>query len=289
MEETPLTDNAPAPPRQVADGVWVFQSPLWQTNATLIEAESHVLLCDPAQFVPEVEAIRRHAFARLGRPVSILLTHADFDHTSGIPYLPEATVVAGPDTAQRVAGGAAADYLASAGEEWGADWRTNLRVDRVVQAGTLIDVGPWTVEPIAAASHGREGTAFAVLEPGLLFAGDSLSAITIPLLANLEKAIAGYERLLAVMNRLDLELVVPGHGPVHPLPQARTVGEDDLAYLRAIREAAAEAVAEGVPPGYALLHVYDVEPPRSDTPDFAIYGIRAANARVALDEARGSA
>ncbi|MDX6553135.1 MAG: hypothetical protein QOH74_1623, partial [Gaiellales bacterium] len=48
---------------EIADGVRVFQSPLWQTNATVVESDSHVLLCDPAMFVAEVEAIRRHALA----------------------------------------------------------------------------------------------------------------------------------------------------------------------------------------------------------------------------------
>jgi glyoxylase-like metal-dependent hydrolase (beta-lactamase superfamily II) len=276
----------PRPGTEIADGVRVFQSPLWQTNATVIESDSHVLLCDPAMFVPEIEAIRRYALARPERSATVLLTHADFDHTSGIPYIPEATVVAGEDTAERVANGGAADYLISAGQEWGAQWRSDVRVDRVVSGGSRFECGPWTIEAIPAASHGREGTTFAVLEPGVMFVGDHLSAITIPLLANLTRAIAAMELLVDALHRLDLRLVVPGHGPVHSLPEAREIAEADLAYLRAIREAASEALQEDQPPGEALLYVYAVEPPRPDTPDFAIYGIRTANARLALEEAR---
>ena len=37
-------------------------------------------------------------------------------------------------------------------------------------------------------------------------------------------------------------------------------------------------------PGYAVVHVYEVEPPRPDTADFAIYGIHGGNARLALRE-----
>jgi glyoxylase-like metal-dependent hydrolase (beta-lactamase superfamily II) len=106
------------------------------------------------------------------------------------------------------------------------------------------------------------------------------------LLANLKRAIAAMELLVDALHRLDLRLVVPGHGPVHSPPEAREIAEADLAYLRAIREAASEALQYDQPPGKALLHVYAIEPPRPDTPDFAIYGIRTANARLALEEAR---
>jgi len=261
--------------------VRLFQSPLWETNSALLERDGEVLLSDPAFFVPEIEQIRETAG---GRPTHLVLTHADFDHTCGIPFLPDAQVVAGPDTADVVASGAADDGLA-AGAEWGVDWPRGVRVDRTVEAGTMFAAGPWTVEAIAAPSHGREGLGFAVLEEAVLFAGDHLSAITIPLLARLGPAIEANERLLEALGRLSPETVVPGHGPTHTTQEARTIGEADLAYLRALAAAAREAVEEGLAPGYALLHVYAVEPPRGDPPDFAIYGIRAANARAALAEA----
>jgi len=278
--------RSPQPPREAAAGVWLFQSPLWQTNSALVERDRRVLLMDPAYFVPEIEVIRDETTRRTSEPPVLLLTHGDFDHTCGIPYFPDAEVVAGPETAERVASGDAAKYL-SAGAEWGVEWPTDLRVDRTVEPGTFSS-GPWTIEAIGSPSHGREGTSFAVLEDGVLFPGDHLSAITIPLLANLERAIDANEKLLDALGRLDLQLVAPGHGPAHTPDEARAIGEADLAYLRAIREAAREAVAAELPAGYALLHVYAVEPPRGDTPDFAIYGIRAGNAKVALAEAGGA-
>jgi hydroxyacylglutathione hydrolase len=284
----PPNTDPPRPPREVLRGVWLFQSPLWQTNSALVERAGRVLLLDPAYFHPEIEAIRREAMRRSQDAPSVLLTHADFDHTCGVPYLPNAEVIAGEETAERVASGAASEALVSAGPEWGVTWEAQLRVDRIVNPG-IFACGPWTVEAIAAASHGREGTSFAVLDDGVLFPGDHLSTITVPLLTSLERAIEANERLLDALGRLDLALVVPGHGPEHTPEEARRIGEEDLAYLHALREAAREAVAEGIPDGYALLRAYEVEPPRSDTCDFAIYGIRAGNARVAVAEARSCA
>jgi hydroxyacylglutathione hydrolase len=277
----PNTDP-PQPPREAIPGVWLFQSPLWQTNSALVERDGRVLLMDPAQFLPEIEAIRAETARRTSESPFLLLTHGDFDHTCGIPYLPDAEVIAGEETSARVASGAASEYLVSAGPEWGVEWEPSLRVDRTVGPGTFT-AGPWTVEAIAAPSHGREGTAFAVLDEGVLFPGDHVSAITIPLLANLERAIDANEKLLAALDRLDLQLVVPGHGPAHTPAEARRIAEEDLAYLRALRDAAREAVVEGLPSAFALLHVCEVEPPRGDTLDFAIYGIPTSNAKLALE------
>src|SRR3712207_7334264 len=54
-------------------------------------------------------------------------------------------------------------------------------------------------------SHGREGASFALLDEGILFPGDHLSAITIPLLAGLERAIAANEALLEALDSLRSE------------------------------------------------------------------------------------
>jgi glyoxylase-like metal-dependent hydrolase (beta-lactamase superfamily II) len=279
------TGRTPAPPIDAGEGVWIFQSPLWQTNAALIERGGDVLLCDPAFYEPEIEAIRGEVERRTERAPVLLVTHADFDHTCGIPWFPAAQVLAAPDTAEVIRSGAAAESLTASGPDYGVHWRADLRVDHVLEPGATTKVGPWTVETIAAPSHGREGAAFAVLGAGVLLAGDHLSAITIPLLVGLASAIEANRRLLDAFERLDLRLVVPGHGRAHMPDEARRIGEADLAYLEGIAAAAREAVTDGLPPNDALLHVYAVEPPRGDTPDFAVYGIRAANARVALDEA----
>ena len=78
---------------------------------------------------------------------------------------------------------------------------------------------------------------------------------------------------------------MPGHGRVLSPAEAREIGQADLAYLRSLQRSAREAVERRLAPGDALLHVYAVEPPRPDTDDFAVYGIRAGNARLALEEA----
>jgi glyoxylase-like metal-dependent hydrolase (beta-lactamase superfamily II) len=271
--------------RDLGGGVWQFQASLWQTNSLLAVAGGETLLVDPALAPDEIEAIRAEVGARGEGRLHLLVTHGDFDHVCGIPYFPQAEVVAGEAAARRVRDDAAQE-LPGAGAEWGFAWRTEgLRVDRVVGPGEL-RCGAFRVEALEAPSHGREGLAFVLLDQGILCPGDHLSAITYPLVADsVERTSAATEALLGALDRLELRWVVPGHGRALEPDEARAVGEADLAYLTALREAAREAAAEGLPEGYAFLHVFAVEPPRANTDDFEIYGIRAGNARRTLAEA----
>src|SRR5690242_17085082 len=88
--------------RDPGEGVWQFQSPLWETNSVLSVAGGEVLLCDPAFFVAEIERIRDHTAQLGGGRARIVITHADFDHVCGIPWFPDAEVLAGGETATKI-------------------------------------------------------------------------------------------------------------------------------------------------------------------------------------------
>jgi glyoxylase-like metal-dependent hydrolase (beta-lactamase superfamily II) len=264
--------------------VWSFQAPLWQTNALLAVSRGDALLCDPAITPDQIAAIAGEARRRADRGCFVLVTHADYDHVCGIPYFPAAEVVAGTDTAAKVSDGSARRGLESGGVEWGLEWPLDLRVDRAVAAGEL-QLGAFRVVAVDAPSHGREGLAYVLPEQGILLPGDSLSAITIPLLAgSLARARVSAARLLETLDRYALRHVVPGHGPVLAPGEARRIGEQDLRYLDGLDAAAREAVRDRLSPGDALVHVYGVESPRPSTTDFAIYDIHGGNVRLALRE-----
>jgi hydroxyacylglutathione hydrolase len=266
----------------LGEGVWVSQTPLWQTNAVVVHAGSEALLCDPCYTPDEIE--RLVAFAReTGGPIHLLLTHGDFDHVCGVAFVPEAVVVAGASTADRISSGTAEDELAAAGAQWGITWPSGLRVDRVVEPGAF-RCGAFHVEAIEASGHTADGLAYVLLDQGVLLPGDYLSDMTYPFISGgLEATIATVRRLLDALGRHELRWVAPGHGRTLSPEEAAAVGEADLAYLEALARAAGEA--QSMSPGPALLHVFDVEPPRETTPDFEIYGLRAANARSVLASA----
>jgi hydroxyacylglutathione hydrolase len=280
------TASATAAIRDLEDGVRQFQAPLWQTNSLMAVSGSEVLLCDPALAPDEIAAIRAEVEGAGAGALHLVVTHGDFDHVCGIPYFPDAEVVAGEEAARRIREDAAGE-LADAGPEWGYEWRTDgLRVDRVVAAGEF-RCGAFRVEAVEVPSHGREGLAFVLPDQGILCAGDHLSPITYPLLAgSLERTALAVEGLLQALERFELRWVVPGHGRAIEPDEARAIGEADLAYLRQLQRVAREAAAEEASDGWALVRAFTVEPPRANTDDFEIYGIRAGNARLAVAEAR---
>lgn len=193
--------------------------------------------------------------------------------------------MAGADTAEKVRDGSAASGLAGGGAEWGVQWPADLRVDRTPAPGEELDCGAFRVAAIDSPSHGRDGLGYVLLEQGILLPGDNLSSITYPLLAGpLARAREATKRLLEAFARYALRHVVPGHGPVLAPDEARRIGEADLRYLERLDAAAREAAAEGLSPGYALVQVYEVEPPRPNTVDFDIYDIRGRNGRRALGD-----
>ena len=266
-------------------GVRQYQTPLWQTNCLLVLAGDEAVLCDPSYTQEELESLRAEVENERASAVHVLVTHADYDHVCGLGSFPGATVVAVAGTASRVEDGSAGDGLAAAGEEWGIAWSLDGRIDRTVDVGE-VQLGAFPVDVVDAPSHGREGAAFVLPDQGILFAGDHLSPITIPLLAgSLQAAVAANEALLDALDRHELRWIVPGHGRVLSPAEAREIGQADLEYLQSLQRSAREAVERRLAPGNALLHVYAVEPPRPDTDDFAVYGIRGGNARLALEEA----
>ena len=268
----------------LGDGVWQSQTPLWQTNAVLARAGSEALLCDPCFTPDEIERLVAHA-REAGGPIQLLLTHGDFDHVCGVGYVPEAVVFAGATTAERIRSGSAVEELAAAGAEWGIEWNTELRVDRVVEPGRF-DCGAFDVEAIEAPGHTVDGLAYVLVDHGVLLPGDYLSDMTYPFIGGgLQATIATVRRLLDALERHDLRYVVPGHGRALAPDEAARVGEADLAYLEALARAVSEAEAAGLDSGSALVRVFEVEPPRTTTPDFEIYALRSANARSVLANA----
>src|SRR5262249_34644526 len=154
--------NRPVTPRltDLGDGVWSFQTPLWQTNSLLAVAEADGLLCDPALTPAEIDAIGREASRHADAGRHLLGTDAPPDQPCGIPSLPAPGVVAAVETAKRLRDGTAAAGLASGGAQWGIEWPGEVRADRVVDAGAELDCGPFRVATIDASSHGREGMGF---------------------------------------------------------------------------------------------------------------------------------
>ena len=132
--------------------------------------------------------------------------------------------------------------------KWGLEFAGDVRVDRVVEAGAEIEVGSYRVHTVEARGHAVDGLGYVIEEEGLFAVGDYLMRSQYPMVWwSLREARRSTERLLEAIDRFDLRLVVPGHGPLLSVDEARTVGEEDLAYFAAVEEAADQAHRDGRP------------------------------------------
>jgi glyoxylase-like metal-dependent hydrolase (beta-lactamase superfamily II) len=179
--------------------------------------------------------------ARFPPPSGLLATHGDWDHLLGRLAFPDLPLGCAQDTAERLQAspGRAQRELRSFDEELMIDRERPLALGAVqaLPVPGRCDLGSRELELHPAPGHTRDGMAVMAGWAGVLVAGDYLSEAEIPSLGDggdAEEYMLTLERLRALVARA--RHVVPGHGPVLDSEGALRVLEEDLAYMRSLRE-----------------------------------------------------
>ncbi len=250
--------------------VIVLTSRIWQTNCTLVrspraESESESIgsrkgplevrsvgaagdrapeafLIDSPILPDELEMLPA-ILAQTGFALSgLLATHGDWDHLLGR--------LAFPDAALGVAETTAARLHARPGEAQ-RELRAFDESNYVVREGKLAlgslqalpvpghcGIGVAELQLHPAEGHTEDGMAVWIGWASVLVAGDYLSAVEIPFIAEGGGAIAAYEATLRRLRPLveAARHVIPGHGPVLEPTVALKLLEEDLTYLHDLAE-----------------------------------------------------
>jgi len=228
---------------QVAEGVWVHQSPLLRNNTVVVQGTDGVLLVDPGITRDELACLARD-LRELEQPVvAAFATHPDWDHVLWWPAFGDA-----PRYATARAAAFMQEFLAQ------PDWRDQLDeglppeiADEIPLEGFGLLTAlppdavelPWNGPRIRVIEHPAHAVGHAALlieDRGVLIAGDMLSDILIPFLAldaesPVDDYLAGLDALEGVADAV--EVVIPGHGSA-----GRDVRERialDRAYAEALR------------------------------------------------------
>ena len=130
---TPRPALRPAQIVELSPSVTHIQGATWDCNCIVIKKGRSAIVGDATWNPLDVETIREFFE---GHDTHILITHGDIDHVSTIGACPQATVVASPATAQRVASGSAGEDLAREAGRWGMEFLGEPRVDRIVEPGS---------------------------------------------------------------------------------------------------------------------------------------------------------
>jgi cyclase len=244
---SPLSNDCP-PPRlqEVSEGIYAYLQLHGQwglNNAGVFRGRTALTLVDTCFTVRRAQAFLDTVRSMTDLPMRTLVnTHHHGDHTYGNFLVPTATIVGHELTRQEVlATGLSTQKLFAEGVDWGdiaiappfvtfTD-RLTLYVDELrVDA---IFVGP---------AHTTNDVVYHVPERRLLFSGDLVFNGGTPfvLMGSVAGSLSAYQRL----RLLDVDTVVPGHGPVCG-PEAF----DWMArYLKFVQRLALDAWSVGLSP-----------------------------------------
>ncbi|MBN2391741.1 MAG: MBL fold metallo-hydrolase [Anaerolineae bacterium] len=232
---------------QLTSHLWVTQSTLFATNSGIFLSKDEACLIDPGIAPETIKAIVRFVADQDATPRAIVLTHAHWDHVLGPEHFPDVPVVA-HEGYLRVLREHGADLYRQI-DAWEA--QAHIRRPRpfllpkptyTFDTAVTFTLGDIRLRVFHAPGHAPDQCAIYHAEEATLWVADMLSDIEIPLVLSLN----AYERTLAHLAALDIQVLVPGHGtPTTDADEIRRRLAADRAYLAEVHEQVAAAVAAG--------------------------------------------
>jgi glyoxylase-like metal-dependent hydrolase (beta-lactamase superfamily II) len=232
--------------------VLLATSAIWQTNCAIVRGSvgtgHETFLLDSPVLPDELDALPALLEqAGFGAPSGLLATHGDWDHLLGRLAFPGVALGCAQSTEERLRArpGEAQRELRTFDEQYLIERPRPLALGAIqaLPVPGRCGIGELELELYPAEGHTEDGMAVWIPWAAVLLAGDYLSSIEIPTLADTPGALGAYVATLERLRPLvaGAQHVVPGHGPVLAAERGLAVLEEDLAYLRALGARGADA------------------------------------------------
>jgi hydroxyacylglutathione hydrolase len=227
---------------------WISQSRVFATNNAIFASGGESIVVDPGITPSELSNLRDFVVSRAPVVRTLVLTHAHWDHLLGAMYFPGGCVLT--HRAYTTVLHSHAQHV----QQQVARWRQEEGIaeevpflppqpDHTFAQQVTASFGDHRVRVIAAPGHAPDHCVVYEAESGLLFAGDMLSDLEVPMVMD---TFAAYRRTLLRLAALDVRVLVPGHGtPTAEASEIRTRFAQDATYLEAVSTCAMRAVARG--------------------------------------------
>ena len=235
-------------------GVRARQSRAFWMNSALLLDRDHTVIVDPGVLPSELDDLAARVHEVAPRALTLIFTHAHWDHVLGRRWWPAATTAghAGLGAELRRDAPAILREAAACAAEHGEAWDRGFEPfepDVGTRGEQVLGFGPWRLVLREAPGHCDSQLTVHLPDRGLLIAGDLLSDREIPWL---DREPAAYRRTLERLERLaregTVETLVPGHGAIaRGAPAMLERVRRDLGYLEALESGVNEARRAGLP------------------------------------------
>jgi glyoxylase-like metal-dependent hydrolase (beta-lactamase superfamily II) len=189
-------------------------------NSVLLLEREHAVVVDPGVLPSELDDLERAVDTANPAAVTLVFTHAHWDHVLGKPWWPKARTLAHDRFAAAVKRDAARilDEIQKLSTQHGEKWERGFapfRPDVEVSGLHFTKLGPWRVVARDAFGHADHQLSFHLPDHRLLIAADMLSDVEPPILNG---PIAPYLETLRALRPLvaggAITTLVPGHGSI---------------------------------------------------------------------------
>lgn len=227
----------------------VFQSPIYQTNSTVIEGKRFLLIVDPTWLPHEVEEIRAYVEEIRGdRSLYILFTHGDFDHILGAGLFPDAITIGSKRLDQHPEKEEVLEQVRKFDDKYYLQRTYPIQfpeIDHLITCdGQQLEIGEAVLTFHTAPGHTADGIITYVEPYGIWIVGDYLSDVEIPYVYD---SIVGYEETLdkakkwLQLVKKTVQWLIPGHGtPTNQVDQMKQRIHFAEEYLQGLRKGVIE-------------------------------------------------
>lgn len=229
------------------ENVTIFQCPLYQTNASVIQTDDMVLVVDPTTMPHEVVEIRDFVSdIREDKPVYVLFTHSDWDHILGYRSISDVVYIGSEKLNKGMDKDKIIEQIKSFDDQYYLvrDYEVAYpEIDYIVKEDKQqLKIGNTTVSFYSSPGHTDDGI-FVVVEPcGVLISGDYLSDIEFPYIYHSSHEYeATMDKVDGILKSHKVDLLIPGHGnPTDSSDEIIRRKVDSLAYIKELRTALME-------------------------------------------------
>ncbi len=225
----------------------VFQSALFQTNATVVNTDDCIIVVDPNWLPDEIAAIKKHVKKCGDKPIYLLFTHSDYDHIIGYGAFPEAVgVIASRAFVENSDKEKNLEQIRAFDDDYYIvrDYEIVYpQVTHVIEHDNqVMSIGKTNLSFLLAPGHNPDGI-FTIIDDDIFIAGDYLCSVEFPYIYF---SSTGYEESLnktvSILNTKKIKVMICGHGDIVSPNNSKNLNIDTLkrihdarAYIDSVR------------------------------------------------------